>query len=89
MKLKIFQNILGQKADVMIYTGVITREPKTEEDHIEYNVNTFKGCSGGIVIVMDRKHPDFGKAIAIHAGYSKSLKTNLGFKLAAGTFDRA
>ena len=88
LKLKIF-HVFRQKADVMIYTGVITRDAKAGEDHVEYNVNTFKGCSGGIVIVMDRKHPDFGKAIAIHAGYSKSLKTNLGFKLAAGTFDRA
>ncbi|CAB9497107.1 expressed unknown protein [Seminavis robusta] len=76
--------VLGEKDDLMIYTGSIT---EVGNDHIEYNVNTFKGCSGAVVIVMDRSHPDFGKAMAIHAGYQPALGTNLGFKL-AGNFDR-
>ena len=73
-----------EKEDVMIYTGIITKDGN---DHIEYNANSYKGCSGAIVIVMDRSHPDFGKAIAIHGGYKPALVTNLGFKL-AGNFDR-
>ena len=69
---------------VMIYTGRITR---VCDQHIEYNINTYEGCSGAVVILMERGHPDFGKALAVHAGYRLELGTNLGFKL-AGIFDR-
>lgn len=50
--------VLREKDVVMIYTGYITLN---SNQHIEYNVNTYKECSGAIVIVMDRDHPDFGK----------------------------
>lgn len=76
--------VCEEKDVVMIYTGQITLNGS---QHIEYNINTYKGCSGAIVIVMDRDHPDFGKALAVHAGYKTELRTNLGFKL-AGAFDR-
>ena len=80
-----YEEILGPKDSVMIYTGTIT---KGDSDlHIEYNVNTCKGCSGAIVIVMERGHPDFGKALAIHVGYKGQIGQNIGFKL-AGVFDR-
>jgi hypothetical protein len=71
--------------EVMIYTGCITH---VGAEYIEYNVNTFKGCSGAMVIVLDeRANADLGKVLAIHAGYQTELNTNLGFKL-AGAFDR-
>ena len=79
------EEILGGENVVMIYTGFITKGD--DNHHIEYNVNTYKGCSGAIVIVMERGHPDFGKALAVHAGYKKELGNNIGFKL-AGAFDR-
>ena len=69
---------------MIIYTGAIT---KNGHQHIEYNVNTFKGCSGAIIIVMQRGHPDFGKARAVHGGYKHEFGQNVGFKL-AGEFDR-
>lgn len=75
--------VLGEKDSVMIYTGCITFDGN---QHIEYNVNTYNGCSGAIVIVMDRGHPDFGKALAVHAGYKDVLDKNVGFKL-VGAFD--
>mmetsp|Transcript_2408 Transcript_2408/g.4959 ORF Transcript_2408/g.4959 Transcript_2408/m.4959 type:complete len:378 (-) Transcript_2408:135-1268(-) len=79
------EKVLGGENVVMIYTGFITKGD--DEHHIEYNVNTYKGCSGAIVIVMERGHPDFGKALSVHAGYKKELGSNIGFKL-AGAFDR-
>jgi len=43
-------------------------------DHIEYDINSFTGCSGGIVFLTDEGQPDsvdscdIGKAVAIHSG---------------------
>jgi hypothetical protein len=76
--------VLGEKDSVMIYTGYITH---VGTDHIEYNVNTHGGCSGGVGLVMTRGHAEFGNALSIHAGFCGALRTNIGFKL-AGAFDR-
>lgn len=83
-KLK-YEKVLGADESVMIYTGIITKGDN--DHHIEYNVNTFKGCSGAIIIVMQRDNADFGKALGVHAGYKDALRHNIGFKL-AGAFDR-
>lgn len=69
----------GKREKVMLYSGSIT---KVCEKHIEYDVNSFEECTGAVVIVMDQNHPDFGKAIAIHAGNNPKWKSNFGFKLA-------
>jgi hypothetical protein len=37
------------------------------DQHIEYDINTYGGCSGVVVILMQRDHADFGKALAVHA----------------------
>ena len=68
----------------MVYTGVITGEGP---DHVDYDINSRGGCSGCAVIVMDRKHKDFLKVIAIHSGHSYELGKNIGMKLARN-FDR-
>ena len=73
--------VLGEPDTVMLYTGSISCDGSR---HIEYNINSFKGCSGAIVIVMDRNHPDFGKALAVHAGYCDALGKNIAFKIAGG-----
>ena len=78
------KQVCGDTRNVMIYTGTISH---VGTKHIEYNVNSFKGYSGGAVLVMERGHPAFGKAIAVHGGYQDELGTNIGFKL-AGVFDR-
>jgi len=76
--------VLGEKDSAMIYTGYITH---VGTDHIEYNVNTHGGCSGGVGLVMTRGHAEFGNALSIHAGFCPALHKNIGFKL-AGAFDR-
>jgi hypothetical protein len=73
---------------VNIYTGKITNVGK---DHIDYNCNTFTGCSGAIVFLLDLAQPnsvqrcDWGKAVAVHAVYLIRLfyciARNFGFKI--------
>jgi hypothetical protein len=76
--------LFGSAGSITIYTGKISF---VGEHHIEYSVNSFKGCSGAIVFLLNYDLPesvevsDHGKAIAVHAGFSTVLGTNLGFKL--------
>jgi hypothetical protein len=77
--------IYGSPDTVNIYTGKITYVGET---HIEYNINSFTGCSGAIVFLLDNNQPpsvqscDFGKAVAVHSQSHPILsKLNLGFKI--------
>lgn len=46
--------IYGVPNKVNIYTGKITR---VGENHIEYDINTFSGCSGAVVFLLDQNQP--------------------------------
>lgn len=48
----------------------------------EYDANSYKGCSGAVVIIMDPDHDDYRKAVAVHTGYKDELDSNIGFQLA-------
>lgn len=79
------ERIYGKPDCVNVYTGTITF---VGESHIEYSCNTFTGCSGAIVFLLDKHQPDsvqpcdWGKAIAVHSGSHPYLPNrNLGFKL--------
>jgi hypothetical protein len=79
------ERIYGQPNTVNIYTGEITY---VGDEHIEFDINTFTGCSGAVIFLLDQGQPasvqscDFGKAIAVHAGAHPFLvNRNLGFKL--------
>jgi len=70
---------------VNIYTGEIKQ---VRGDYIEYDINTFTGCSGAIVFLLDHGQPpsvqpcDFGCAVAVQAGsHSISNAGNFGFLL--------
>ncbi|KAG7340756.1 hypothetical protein IV203_024299 [Nitzschia inconspicua] len=61
----------GEPGRVNIYTGEIKYVgPK----HIEYSINSFTGCSGAVVFLLDKDQPasvdqsDWGRAVAIHSG---------------------
>ena len=53
--------------------------------HIGHNINTFGGCSGGIVVLLDSaweqppsvRGEDLGKAIALHVAGTTSLRENM------------
>jgi hypothetical protein len=75
---------------VAIYTGEITYVGMY---HIEHNINTYDGCSGAIIFLLDTddqlatvNQEDRGKAIAVHVGYGgELLHSNIGFKINKGT----
>lgn len=77
--------IYGKHMETKVYAGEITW---VGEHHIEYDINSFEGCSGAIVFLLDEKQDasvpthDYGRAIAIHAGTHPLLSDrNFGFKL--------
>jgi hypothetical protein len=63
--LSVFGGVPGR---VYIYTGRITF---VGENHIEHDINTFTGCAGAIVFLLDKDQPasvnrvDHGNAIAV------------------------
>jgi hypothetical protein len=73
----------GETGKVNIYTGEIKYVGPT---HIEYSINSFTGCAGCIVFLLDQDQPpsvdqnDWGKAIAIHSGaHPTMMDRNFGF----------
>jgi hypothetical protein len=81
--------IYGPAGTTHIYTGTISF---VGEHHIEYDLNSFEGCSGAIVFLLNLEaqpadsgvlSTDVGKAIAVHAGAHPRKVENLGFKLVA------
>jgi len=81
------ETIYGKAGEINIYTGIVTfADPK--QPHIEYDINSFTGCSGAVVFLLDEGQPeevkerDYGKAVAIHGGGHPVLANrNVAFKL--------
>ena len=83
------RSIYGRENRVNVYTGQITHV-SPDGKAFEHNVNTFAGCSGAVVFLLDEGQPDsvdpsdYGKAVAIHAG-GKNITAgeirNLAFKI--------
>jgi hypothetical protein len=79
------REIYGEPNQVNIYTGEITY---VGASHIEYSFNSFTGCSGAVVFLLDQNQPesvqscDFGHAVAIHSGAHPFLQNrNYGFAI--------
>lgn len=81
--------IYGRENDVNVYTGQITHV-SPDGTAFEHNINTFTGCSGSVVFLLDRDQEgysvmveDYGKAIAVHVGgrMFRDQMTNVAFKL--------
>ena len=74
----------GRRDDINIYCGKIMSVGK---QHIEHDINTYRGCSGCFIFLTDMDQPesvthnDFGKVIAMHVGTKNALKYNVGIKL--------
>jgi hypothetical protein len=75
--------VYGQKFQVCIYTGQVT-EISANGRTFCHNINTFKGCSGAIIFLLDRNQSDdvaaefHGRAVGINAG-GLDVDNNLGF----------
>mmetsp|Transcript_46239 Transcript_46239/g.112932 ORF Transcript_46239/g.112932 Transcript_46239/m.112932 type:complete len:348 (+) Transcript_46239:31-1074(+) len=84
------QRIYGRMDQVNIYTGEITRVCEGG-DCFEHNINTFSGCSGALVFLLDKNQEGFGvvdqdhgKAIAVHVGGDEvggGTVSNFAFKI--------
>jgi hypothetical protein len=80
------RRIFGDPRRTTVYTGEITHVGETQ---IEYDINSYQGCSGSIVFLFDKNQPnsvknnDAGCAIAVHSGSRPRLGRNMGSKLSA------
>jgi hypothetical protein len=82
--------VYGQEGRVNIYTGQITNVAP-DGNAFEHDINTFRGCSGAIIFLLDMDQEgygvdssDYGKAIAVHVGgdrLANGTVTNLAFKI--------
>ena len=74
--------VYGQKFQVCIYTGQVT-EVSANGRTFCHDANTFRGCSGAIIFLLDQNQPAAaanypGKAVGINAG-GLDVNSNLGF----------
>ena len=81
------KTIYGEHGQVNIYTGDILYVGK---DFIEYDINSFTGCAGAVVFLLDMGQPDsvdpsdYGKAVAIHCGAHPVIgDRNVGFLISS------
>jgi hypothetical protein len=80
--------IFGFADIVNIYTGSIT---EVNDSRILHDINTYQSFSGAVIFLLDQGQPpevnvgDYGKAIAIHAGFHRCVGANIGFKINATT----
>ena len=84
------RQIFGTENRVNIYTGQITKVSLGKKA-FEHNINTFRGCSGAVIFLLDVDQEgcgviesDYGKAIAVHVGgdrRSDGTIVNFAFKI--------
>lgn len=80
------EKLYGRKNSISILTGEISFV-SADSRTIEHTINTFSGCSGAVIFLLDRNqeescHPHyFGKAVAVHVGADVDLPRNVGFAL--------
>jgi hypothetical protein len=75
--------LYGQKFQVCIYTGQVT-EISANGRTFCHSINTFKGCSGAIIFLLDQNQEDdvaaeyYGRAVGVNVG-GLDTDNNLGF----------
>jgi hypothetical protein len=83
------ERFFGQTNRVNVYTGAITSVSFSDNGTLlEHNINTFAGCSGAIVFLLDKnqgdlgvEERDYGKAIVVHVGGDPCMNWNFAFKI--------
>ena len=88
--------LFGNDYSVSIYTGEITAV-STDQKVFCHDINTFKGCSGAIVFLLDKNQDGlveeqyYGKAIGVHAGAFDETTTSTtdGFQTSVAKFNVA
>lgn len=85
------RKLFGERDSVCVLTGEITALHENPERSFEHSINTFRGCSGAIIFLLDQNQPTEaavrhkGKAIGVHVGGkpvdSGGPPANVGFLL--------
>jgi hypothetical protein len=79
------EDVYGPKHQVCIYTGEVT-EVSEQSETFCHSINTFEGCSGAVIFLLDQDQEDApeevadGMAVGIHVG-GLDTTNNLGFML--------
>ena len=83
--------IFGEKDSVCVFTGETTELHNNSARTFEHSINTYRGCSGAIIFLLDKRQPNEdvashqGKAIGVHVGGKPATApppdANLGFLL--------
>jgi hypothetical protein len=75
----------GTDLESNIQTGTILAV-SGDGSFFTHDINTYKGCSGAVVFLLDKNQPDsvhelnYGKAIAVHSG-TVAHSTNVAFTI--------
>jgi hypothetical protein len=85
------KKLFGEKDSVCVFTGEITKLHNNMVRSFEHSINTYRGCSGAIIFLLDKGQPTAeiarhkGKAIGVHAGGkpldARPPPANIGFFL--------
>lgn len=79
------KRVYGENNQACIYTGKVT-EISSNGKTFGHDINTFEGCSGAVVFLLDLEQKDnmdpaiYGMAVGIHTG-GLDTGTNIAFKL--------
>ena len=75
------EKVFGPGQAIVIHRSVIQF---VGENHIGYMINTYGGCSGAIVFLLEEDNENYGKAIGVHAGKHNGLgDISIAFKFPA------
>lgn len=85
------KKLFGEKNSVCVFTGEITEVHDNQYGSFEHSINSYRGCSGAIIFLLDKNQPTEevlshkGKAIGVHVG-GKPLsvggpRANVGFRI--------
>lgn len=68
------RKLFGEKDSVCVFTGQITKLHNNSARSFEHSINSFRGCSGAIIFLLDKGQPTEeiarhqGKAVGVHVG---------------------
>ena len=81
------RKLVGDKNSLCVFAGEIAALHDNPEKSFEHSINTYQGCSGAIIFLLDKHQPAVeiaqhkGNAIGVHVGGLHNRPANLGFLL--------
>jgi hypothetical protein len=85
------KKLFGETNSVCVFTGEITVVHDNQYGSFEHSINTYRGCSGAIIFLLDKNQQTEeillhrGKAVGVHAGgkpvWVGGPRANVGFRI--------